>query len=380
MDSYPCVGVIIPIYNVEPYLRECLDSVINQTYQNLQIVLVDDGSTDASFSIAKEYFERDERITLIAQRNQGVSRARNVGIDYLLKTSEGGGGEHIQILEHSPSKSVEYIHFLDSDDWFELDCIEICVKNALQTKAEIVWHGHRLFDQWKQSYKEQYLLDGVVKNIVLSPEELFASLKYEGFSCVVFFLCGVKIFERENLRFVDGIISEDAIFGTQLFALARGIYILNEDLYTYRIRENSLSKYNFEETQVTFSPYQQEIVESFDSNLEVYLYDFSYARCVFVVEMIEFLGAHKEDFSNQLIAQIEHFISYRTFSAFWICKCSKDPKNARVLCERIWKYPQYCKRVELSSKIAFLFPRIFFVCRAILRYCKNLKYWIQSRF
>ena len=92
MDSYPCVGVIIPIYNVEPYLRECLDSVVNQTYQNLQIVLVDDGSTDNSFAIAKEYFERDERITLIAQRNQGVSRARNVGIDYLLKTSEGGGG------------------------------------------------------------------------------------------------------------------------------------------------------------------------------------------------------------------------------------------------------------------------------------------------
>ena len=91
MDSYPCVGVIIPIYNVEPYLRECLDSVVNQTYQNLQIVLVDDGSTDNSFAIAKEYFDRDERIVLIKKENRGLSNARNVGLDYLFNSLGGGG-------------------------------------------------------------------------------------------------------------------------------------------------------------------------------------------------------------------------------------------------------------------------------------------------
>lgn len=93
MDSYPCVGVIIPIYNVEPYLRECLDSVVNQTYQNLQIVLVDDGSTDASFSIAKEYFDRDERIALIKRENNGgMGAGRNTALDYL-SNSLGGGGD-----------------------------------------------------------------------------------------------------------------------------------------------------------------------------------------------------------------------------------------------------------------------------------------------
>ena len=90
MENTPTVGIIIPIYNVEPYLRECLDSVVNQTYQNLQIVLVDDGSTDNSFAIAKEYFDRDERIVLIKKENRGLSHARNVGLDYLFNSLGGG--------------------------------------------------------------------------------------------------------------------------------------------------------------------------------------------------------------------------------------------------------------------------------------------------
>lgn len=96
MKDCPYVGIIVPIYNVEPFLRKCLDSVINQTYKNLQIVLIDDGSTDNSFFIAKEYFEKDNRITLIKKTNKGLSHTRNVGLDYLSnfiqKNNNGGGG------------------------------------------------------------------------------------------------------------------------------------------------------------------------------------------------------------------------------------------------------------------------------------------------
>ncbi|EHF6297228.1 glycosyltransferase family 2 protein, partial [Campylobacter jejuni] len=77
------VGVVIPIYNVEEYLRECLDSVVNQTYKNLQVVLVNDGSTDEnSLNIAKEYTLKDKRITLFDKENGGLSSARNIGIEY----------------------------------------------------------------------------------------------------------------------------------------------------------------------------------------------------------------------------------------------------------------------------------------------------------
>lgn len=79
----PKVAIIVPIYNVEKYLKDCLDSLIHQTYKNLEIILVDDGSTDKSTDIAKAYFEKDHRITLICKSNGGQGSARNVGIEYL---------------------------------------------------------------------------------------------------------------------------------------------------------------------------------------------------------------------------------------------------------------------------------------------------------
>ena len=86
------IGVIIPIYNVAPYLRECLDSVINQTYKNLHVVLVNDGSTDGSLEIAKEYVLKDSRFTLFDKENGGQSHARNLGIDYFASKLPLGGG------------------------------------------------------------------------------------------------------------------------------------------------------------------------------------------------------------------------------------------------------------------------------------------------
>ena len=101
----PKVGIIIPIYNVEKYLRECLDSVLNQSYENLEIVLVDDKSTDSSLSIAKEYVKRDKRVSLVAlEENVGLSMARNMGLDCLsgIISSEiisGGGGSFMSMME-----------------------------------------------------------------------------------------------------------------------------------------------------------------------------------------------------------------------------------------------------------------------------------------
>lgn len=104
----PLISVIVPVYNVEPYLRKCLDSIVNQTYKNLEIILVDDGSTDNSGIICDEYDEKDKRIKVVHQINQGVSIARNVGLDLC---------------------SGDYITFVDSDDWCELDYFEKVIQN-----------------------------------------------------------------------------------------------------------------------------------------------------------------------------------------------------------------------------------------------------------
>ncbi len=111
MNPNPLISIIIPVYNVEPYLKDCLDSVINQTYKNLEIILVNDGSTDNSKTICEEYKKKDSRIILINQKNSGLSSARNAGI----KQSTG-----------------EYISFIDSDDYVEKDYVEY-LHNLVQT-------------------------------------------------------------------------------------------------------------------------------------------------------------------------------------------------------------------------------------------------------
>lgn len=102
----PLVSIVIPVYNVELYLRECLDSVISQTYHNLEIICVNDGSPDNSLSILEEYAAKDSRIRIISQENAGISVARNTGMDVA---------------------TGEYIYFLDSDDYIALEMVERCV-------------------------------------------------------------------------------------------------------------------------------------------------------------------------------------------------------------------------------------------------------------
>ena len=123
-SKYPLVSIILPAYNVAPYIRQCMDSVVNQTYKNLQIICVDDGSADDTPSILKEYAEADPRIKLIIQENTGISIARNRALDL----ARG-----------------EWIMFVDSDDWLETYAVERCVALAQQYQTTLMLHWeHRL--------------------------------------------------------------------------------------------------------------------------------------------------------------------------------------------------------------------------------------------
>ena len=111
------ISIVIPVYNVEKYLKQCLDSIINQTYTNLEIILVDDGSTDNSGTICDYYSKIDKRIRVIHKKNEGQSIARNIGI----KVSNG-----------------KYIGFLDSDDWVEQDMYRFLIENIEKYNADII--------------------------------------------------------------------------------------------------------------------------------------------------------------------------------------------------------------------------------------------------
>lgn len=110
------ITLVIPIYNIENYLGRCLDSVINQTYKDLEIILVNDGSTDNSLEICESYAKEDSRIKIINKNNGGLSSARNVGLD---------------------ACKGDYVTFIDSDDWVSLDYIEILYKNIIDNNADI---------------------------------------------------------------------------------------------------------------------------------------------------------------------------------------------------------------------------------------------------
>ena len=149
------IGIVIPIYNVAKYLRECLDSVANQSYGNFCAVLVNDGSTDNSKEIALEYVAKDSRFVLIDKENGGLSSARNAGINYFKSFAESSKNTAESTLNsatiHTHKNAtpnppqIDYIIFLDSDDFWEVDLLEKCVDSALKHKAQIVWFSWKTF-------------------------------------------------------------------------------------------------------------------------------------------------------------------------------------------------------------------------------------------
>ena len=213
------VSIVIPVFNVELYINECIDSVINQTYRDLEIILVDDGSSDGSGAICDEYAIRDSRIKVIHKRNGGLSDARNVG----LAMARG-----------------EYIYFLDSDEYIRLDAIEKLVDIAEREHAEIVCFNLETFSEddelpaWEVRIKNTYeTMPGadVLKSRIINGEWLpGAQLHFYKLSFL----------QREQIRFIKGIIYEDVPFSGISYVRAQRVNALNESLYHYRIRKGSI--------------------------------------------------------------------------------------------------------------------------------------------
>ena len=151
------ISVIVPVYNVEYYLKQCLDSIVNQTYRNLEIILVDDGSTDSSGDICDEYAQIDARIKVIHKENGGLSSARNAGLDVC---TSGG----------------ELIAFVDSDDWLELDMFEVLYTNLKEKNVDIACVGYY------QCYMNKIVKGNFCKGKLYSGENLISEICEESSS------------------------------------------------------------------------------------------------------------------------------------------------------------------------------------------------------
>ena len=206
------ISVIVPVYNVEPYLRKCLDSIVYQTYKNLEILVVDDGSTDECGRICDEYEEKDERIRVFHTENRGLSCARNLGLD------EARG---------------EWIGFVDSDDWIEPDMYEVLLKEALETGADVVDCGVYWESPGKTvEIKKQY-------HVLTGRDALRELLHQKIYNAVWNKLWKHKCFD--SIRFPAGRICEDIATTYRVFASIVCVSILNKSKYHYLRRDNSIS-------------------------------------------------------------------------------------------------------------------------------------------
>ena len=220
MEIKPLVTVIIPIYNVEKYLAECIESVINQSYKNLEIILVDDGSTDSSGLICENYKKKDNRIRIIHKPNGGLSDARNAGLD----VSKGG-----------------YITFVDSDDYIEKKMIEELYDACKQYDAEISICGRRQF--WEDGRTKemfcvrevkQYTKEAAIEQILLNGETDSAAWDK---------MYKAKLFKQ--MRYPVGVLHEDLDVTSRLFANSDRIIKIPYIGYNYRMRVGSITKQGF---------------------------------------------------------------------------------------------------------------------------------------
>lgn len=212
----PCVTVIVPVYNVQDYIRECITSIQNQSYTNLDILIINDGTKDKSIDIIRDLIESDDRIRVINQLNQGLSAARNTGIE---------------------NAKGDYIAMVDSDDRVKRYFIEQLLVTAQRTNADIVRGSFRDFDGnipkgWVADFKTQ---------IVTTGADVLDEFLDNNASFVVWSsLYKTEFLINKKLRFIPGILLEDGDFTSRAYLKADTVVTTNFKDYQYRIRPGSI--------------------------------------------------------------------------------------------------------------------------------------------
>ncbi len=210
MKAEPLVTIIMPIYNVAPYLEKCIESVVNQTYTNFECFLIDDGSKDASPMIIDRFAEKDSRLIPIHQKNSGVDAARNVGL-------EKGKGK--------------YVAFIDSDDWYDINYLTKLVANAEKNECELVVCNFELVGV-DNPPKVKNIGEGIF-NKEQSMKHLLGYNTFNGYVWNKLFL--MDIIRKNHLRFQDGYWAcDDVLYAGDYIYYCDRIKVIKDKLYFYR--------------------------------------------------------------------------------------------------------------------------------------------------
>lgn len=212
------VSIIVPVYNVERYVGRCLESLIHQSYTNLEIIVVNDGSTDNSLSVCEKYAKKDNRIKVVTQNNRGLSGARNIG----LRNCTG-----------------EFVTFVDSDDWIHCNMVEYLYHALLRYNTEISLCASLRVSEEQISDKKYEEIDGLVYT-----RDEFMQLFLNG----TFTACWSRLFRRDVLsgfEFPEGLNCEDYIYMYEAIRRTNSVVGFSLPLYYYYVRENSIVNESF---------------------------------------------------------------------------------------------------------------------------------------
>lgn len=277
------ISVIIPVFNVENYLSRCLDSVINQTLKDIEIICVDDGSTDNSFNILNDYKNADDRIQVYQQENGGHSAATNSGLKHV---------------------NGDYIFFVDSDDWIELDALEKLYNNAIENDSDLVLYDSIEHLPENQFRERRYGILNELKNDVFdykSEKRLILNSFYVQWSK----LYKTSFFRQHNLKLPDFRLYEDIGLNVAAITFAKRITYLPEILYHYnRLNDSSLqnTKIEMNRSKIIFDVifYIERFLIENDlfSYLELNFLEFKIKQPKIIFENLD--DASREDFYQDL--------------------------------------------------------------------------------
>lgn len=334
----PAVSIIVPVYNVKKYLRRCIDSILAQTFTDIEVLLVDDGSTDGSGAICDEYAQRDNRVRVFHKKNGGVSMARNLGLD---------------------KATGKWVMFVDSDDEVTPQICERLLLHATERCMPMC--------MWREGTEDDYVLvDSVIKGSVAHPIREILRIKYHHPWDKIY---ERAIIEKAHLRFKEDIsYMEDAIFCFEYYCYLESFVVVNEQLYFHRSLPNSLSHDrfipNYEETLKCYYNGKERLakcISCWDENYQKMMYSdylVSYSkvfdnnmrrdapgalrqkmqrnngilRCEEFMKVYPYRYERTKDFTKRYIRMLE--ISYCTGSYFWLWMLGVSGKIKEAIKER----------------------------------------------
>ena len=297
------VSIIIPVYNTAPYLCEALDSICNQTLKELEIIIIDDGSTDESPQIINEYAQNDFRIKFYQQPNQGQGVARNLG------------------LQHATG---EYIYFMDSDDILQNDALEICYNKCTTNLLDFVFFDAELLTEVKGAYIPDYNRKGMIDTKIWNGIDLLKhELKHYIFRTPVWQFFVNSSFLKESFdTLLPQSYAEDHLFALGIHLHAKQVCYIPNYYFKRRVRKGSsmtqrFTLYNIECYMNVFSSVKELINKNaaFKEVLNLYLYD-TLNAVVWTSHRLSFIEKIKTCYyicHNKL----SHYITLNNWLVFW---------------------------------------------------------------